>query len=55
MGYIATDTQGKYSQLLDYTSNPHDVADPWYSGDFATTEQEVEVGCEGLLKNILNR
>lgn len=55
MGYIATDTQGKYSRLLDYTSNPHDVADPWYSGDFATTEQEVEVGCEGLLKNILNR
>lgn len=55
MCYIATDTQGKYSRLLDYTSNPHDVADPWYSGDFATTEQEVEVGCEGLLKNILNR
>ena len=28
MGYIATDTQGKYSRLLDYTNNPHDVADP---------------------------
>ncbi len=54
MDYIATDTQGKYSRLLDYTSNPHDVADPWYSGDFATTECEVEQGCCALLECILN-
>ena len=54
MGYIATDTQGKYSRLLDYTNNPHDVADPWYSGDFETTECEVEAGCEALLEHILN-
>ncbi len=54
MGCIAADTQGKYSRLLDYTSNPHDVADPWYSGDFATTEREVEQGCEALLQHILS-
>lgn len=55
MGYIAADTQGKYSRLLDFTNNPHDVADPWYSGDFATTEQEVEQGCKALLEHILNK
>ena len=55
MGYIATDTQGKYSRLLDFTNNPHDVADPWYSGDFATTEREVEAGCEALLEHIINK
>ena len=55
MGYIAADTQGKYSRLLDFTNNPHDVADPWYSGDFATTEQEVEEGCKALLEHILNK
>lgn len=55
MGYIATDTQGKYSRLLDFTDNPHDVADPWYSGDFETTESEVEAGCEALLDYILNK
>ncbi len=55
MGYIATDTQGKYSRLLDFTDNPHDVADPWYSGDFETTEREVETGCEALLDYILNK
>ena len=55
MGYIAADAQGKYSRLLDFTNNPHDVADPWYSGDFATTEQEVEQGCKALLEHILNK
>lgn len=54
MGYIAIDTQNKYSRLLDYTNNPHDVADPWYSGDFETTEREVQYGCNALLEYILN-
>ena len=55
MGYIAIDTMGKYSKLLDFTEHPHDVADPWYSGDFATTEREVQAGCEALLQYILNK
>ena len=38
----------KCQPLLD-----HDVADPWYSGDFETTEKEIEQGCEALLKRIL--
>ena len=53
MCFIAKDTQNKYSRLLDYTNNPHDVADPWYSGDFETAEKEIEQGCEALLKRIL--
>ena len=55
MGYIAIDTMGKYSKLLDFTEHPHDVADPWYSGDFATTEREVQAGCEALLDYILKK
>ena len=55
MGYIAIDSKNKYSRLLDYTNDPHDVADPWYSGDFATTEREVQQGCEALLNHILGK
>lgn len=54
MGRIAVDSKGKYSKLLDFTNSPHDVADPWYSGDFETTEREVEQGCKALLEHILN-
>ena len=55
MCYIAADTQNKYSRLLDFTSTPHDVADPWYSGDFLTTEREIERGCKALFEYILNQ
>ena len=55
MGYIAIDSKIKDSRLLDYTNDPHDVADPWYSGDFATTEREVQQGCEALLNHILGK
>ena len=55
MERIADDNMGKYSKLLDFTPNPHDVADPWYSGDFSTTEMEVQAGCEALLEYILNK
>ena len=54
MEKIALDTDKKYSRLLDYTDTPHDVADPWYTGDFKTTEKEVECGCKALLEFVYN-
>ncbi len=36
-------------RLLDFTDRPGDVADPWYTGDFAATWRDVEAGCRGLL------
>lgn len=49
---IVEDADEKVCRLLDFTDSPHDVADPWYTGDFATTEKEVEHGCEALLRHI---
>ena len=46
------DPQGKISLLLDHTSQPRDVADPWYTGDFEQTWQDVSVGCRCLLEQI---
>ena len=51
---ISADPDLKYSRLLDFTAHPHDIADPWYSGDFATTENEIELGCKALLDHIIN-
>ncbi len=50
---IPTDPAGKISLLMDHTDNPHDVADPWYSGDFKLTERDVIEGCSALLNEIL--
>ena len=31
-----------------------DIADPWYSGDFDITYDEICEGCKGLLDYIIN-
>lgn len=46
------DPDGKIYLLLDYTSRPGDVADPWYTGDFEATWRDVSEGCRGLLKEL---
>ena len=49
---IPADPDNKISLLMDHTSDPHDVADPWYTGDFMQTEKDVQQGCEALLEEI---
>ena len=49
------DPEGKISLLLDYTDHPGSVADPWYTGDFEATWQDVLAGCRGLLDEILQK
>lgn len=46
------DPEGKLSLLMDHTNRPGDVADPWYTGDFDATWQDVLEGCRELLKEI---
>lgn len=43
---------GKIRLLMDYTSRPGEVADPWYSGDFDTAWTDILEGCEGLLRTL---
>ena len=44
------DPEGKIRKLLDYTNRKGDVADPWYTGNFEATWQDVTEGCKCLLK-----
>ena len=46
---------GKISKLLDYTTRGGDVADPWYTGNFAITYKDVTDGCAALLENLLEK
>ena len=50
---IGEDTEGKVSMLLDYAGRPGEsIADPWYTGNFTITYDEVVAGCEGLLAHL---
>ena len=46
------DPDGKIYKLLTFAGSGRDVADPWYTGDFDATYQDVVAGCEGFLKHL---
>lgn len=40
----------KISLLMDWAGKSRDVADPWYTGDFEATWQDVNEGCKAMLQ-----
>ncbi len=46
------DPEGKIRLLLDYAGRHDEVADPWYTGDFQATWEDVNEGCSALLKTL---
>ena len=45
------DPDAKIHKLMDYVSGG-DVADPWYTGDFDATYNDILAGCSALLSSI---
>lgn len=52
---IGQDTDHKVCRLLDYSNQPRDIADPWYTGEFDQTYSDVYEGCEALLHSICQK
>ena len=43
--------EGRIHLLLEYADRPgQEVADPWYTGDFAAAWADISAGCAGLLR-----
>ena len=50
---IGEDTQNKVHLLLDYTERKgENIADPWYTGDFDVTYNDIMEGLAGLLEQL---
>ena len=43
----------KIRRLLDFAEAPRDIADPWYTGNFDETYEDVDEGCEALLAYVI--
>ena len=50
---VGYDKDKKVYKLLDFTNSSRDIADPWYTGNFDRTYEDIVEGCEGLLKHLL--
>ena len=46
------DPEGKVSLLMSWTGSPRDVADPWFTGDFDATYDDVLAGCKAILAEL---
>ena len=44
----------KVYRLLHFAGQQRSVADPWYTGDFSATWEDVLAGCSGLLGHTRN-
>ena len=49
---VYPEDRDKIRLLLDYTGQGRDVADPWYTGNFDATWDDVLAGCTALLDEI---
>ena len=43
------DKDNKVFKLLNFSESDKDISDPWYTGDFTTTYQDIVVGCKAFL------
>ena len=51
MKILGSDPKNKVYLLLDFAEGG-EIADPWYTGDFDKTYEDVFKGCTGLMKKI---
>ena len=46
------DPDGKVHKFLTFAGSKRDIADPWYTGNFDDTYNDVLEGCEGFLNHL---
>ena len=51
---VGNDRDGKVYKLLQFAGEERDIADPWYTGNFDATYDDVLKGCTALLNEILD-
>ncbi len=49
------DPDGKIYKLLPIAGISRDVADPWYTGNFEETYEDVMAGCKAMLEMLVER
>ena len=47
---VGKDIKGKIYKLLDFSDYPRDIADPWYTGNFDKTYDDIVHGLNGFMK-----
>lgn len=51
---VGDDKENKVCRLLDFSNNPRDIADPWYTGNFDKTYEDILEGCRTFLEKVIS-
>jgi len=46
------DVKHKIHRLLDFTNHPRNISDPWYTGNFEESYQDIVEGCRAFLDSL---
>ena len=46
---LKNDPEEKLYKFLTFAGSGRDIADPWYTGNFDETYEDIQEGCEGFL------
>ena len=46
------DPEHKICKLLEFAGSKRDIADPWYTGNFDVTYEDIMEGCRALLEKL---
>ncbi len=49
---LKPDAHEKIHLLLEYAGEKRDIADPWYTGNFDETYDDIDKGCRALLEKL---
>lgn len=47
------DPQDKVHRLADYSDNPRDIDDPWWTGDFYRAYSDIYESCQALMQYLI--
>ena len=50
---VYPEDMGKVFKMLELTGSLRDVADPWFTGNFEATYEDVLAGCTAILESII--
>ncbi|MDD6815961.1 MAG: low molecular weight phosphotyrosine protein phosphatase [Firmicutes bacterium] len=49
---LGGDPEHKIHGMLDWSERPREIADPWYTGNFDITYDDIVEGCETFLRHL---
>ena len=52
---LKNDPEEKIYKFLTFAGSGRDIADPWYTGNFDETYEDIQEGCEGFLDYLEKR